>query len=64
MTHHEFDNFDQKQRKLFLEAVERGEPIEQAMVRIKNETRQEFREIVLDSGHGFQRTDKGVDGEK
>lgn len=51
MTHHEFDTFDQKQRRMFLEAMERGEPIEEARVRIANETREEFKEIVLHSDH-------------
>ncbi len=54
MTHHELDHLDQTQRRLFLEAVERGEPIEKATERIKRETMPEFRRILEESGTGVE----------
>jgi len=59
MTHHELDHLDQTQRRLFLEAMEKGEPIEQAMERIKKETLPEFRKVLAKSGlqtdqHGIE----------
>jgi hypothetical protein len=60
MTHHELDHLDQTQRRMFLEAVERGEPIEKAIPRIADQTRKEFVEIVLHSNGVPNRTDTGI----
>jgi hypothetical protein len=48
------ERFDEKQREMFREAIDKGEPIEEAMLRIKKETLPEYRRILAESDGTFR----------